>query len=70
MLLINNYINEKNNISITINPAVELESIITTVSGCVNGNYFKYKYYRFKDACRKFKKVNERLKQYATSKNI
>lgn len=61
MIIQSNYKNENNNISISIAPTVALESIITTVVGKLDGKPFKFKYYNFKEACQKFKKLEKEI---------
>lgn len=62
MILSSNFINIKNHLTIDVVINLDNEKIFTTVTGFINGNYLHYRYYNFKKACKKFKKLNKTLK--------
>ena len=63
MIIATNFINYDNNISMSIAPCIDFENIITTITGQVNGEPIKYKYYSFKDACQKYKRLEQKIKE-------
>ena len=63
MILKTNYINKNNYITISIAPSLQLESIITTITGRVNGEVIRFKFFDFEEACQKFKELEKTLKK-------
>lgn len=63
MIIATNYKNENNNLSISVAPSIQLESIITTITGRVDGFAIHKKYYNFSQACKAYKKLEKEFGQ-------
>ena len=63
MILRNNFINNDNNISISISPDIQQESITITIHYRKNGNFNVLEYKNFKTACKKFKALEKQIEK-------
>ena len=64
MILKNNFINNNNNISMTICPDITTGTLTTTIYCRKNGKYSTYEYINnFKTACKKFRALEKEIEK-------
>lgn len=61
MIIRNNYINNDNNISMSISPDITQEQITTTIYYRKNGNFEILEYKNFKLACKRYKALEKEI---------
>lgn len=63
MIVRNNFINNDNNISMSIEPDITQERITTTIFYRKGGNFEIFEYKSFKAACKKFKVLEKEIEK-------